>query len=174
MQSKPFRSWLIVLAVGLALAVGLVGGLVLDTERQQGVSEPQTGTVNAVRGPHTFYAPGSGITETAYTASPRTEYGEDVSVAWLYNAVDVFVTADVSGTDTLTVTPQFSADAANWADAYFETVSGTTVTAQTYRAALSTDGTAYLRLPVAGKYMRFKVETSGTVTPTIRALFKNN
>jgi hypothetical protein len=39
---------------------------------------------------------------------------------------------------------------------------------------MSADGTDYLRIPLAGKYVRFKIETSGTVTPTIKALFRND
>jgi len=172
--------------------VGLVGLMVLalvGAVQASDPGEPQPGTVRGLGGPHTFYV-GGVLTETTYTASPRVVYGQDVSQSWLWHAVDVFVTADVSGTDVITVTPQLSVDAANWADATYtyiaqtwtqETDGVTTTTTSvsapaeaTYRIVMSADGTDYLRMPLAGRYLRFRIETSGTVTPTIQALFRND
>ena len=165
---KHTRVLSVVGMVAVLLAL-LAGGV-----RASDPGEPQPGTVRGLSGPHTFIASAAGITQTTYTDSPKVAFGQDVSLMWLYHAADVFVTADVSGSNAVTVTPQFSADASNWANAYFQTVSGTTVTAQTYQVVLSADGTSYLRMPLAGKYMRFKIEMAGTVTPTIKVLLRND
>jgi hypothetical protein len=109
-------------------------------------------------------------TGTVYSLSQRP-------TSW-YQA-DAFVTVDVSGTATVIVTPQFSPDNVNWADGYYQTVSGTTVTNQSYALTLSADGTSYSQFPLAGEYLRFKVATSAfavatdAVTVTIKATAKN-
>lgn len=167
-ERKVVRFWMVWLLVA-ALAAALAGTVLASDP-----GEPEPGTVRGLSGPHAIYAASTGLTATTYTASPNTIYGQDVSLTWLYHAMDVFVSVDVSGTDTITVTPQFSADAANWANTYYQTVSGTTVTAHDYRVVLSADGTNYVRVPLAGKYTRFKIETGGTVTPTIRVLLRND
>jgi hypothetical protein len=190
MKKKRFLS---VFGLVAALVMILVGGV-----RASDPGEPQPGTVRGLSGPHTFYAAASGITTTTYTDSPKNIYGQDVSLMWLYHSADIFVTADVSGTDVITVTPQFFPDASNWADATYTYVANTlasttsvitstglttattttssssTPTEATHRVVMSADGTDYLRIPLAGKYVRFKIETSGTVTPTIKALFRND
>lgn len=190
MKSKRLLSMLGLVAVMLVV---LVGGVAASDP-----GEPQSGTVRGLGGPHTFYQAAAGITETTYTDSPRNVFGQDISQHWLYHSMDVFVTADVSGTDTITVTPQFSADASNWTDATYTYVANTlaattsvitstglttattttssssTPTEATHQVVLATDATDYLRVPLAGRYVRFKIETSGTVTPTIKALFRND
>lgn len=193
-RNRSVNRFLAVLGLALLLLASYcVGGVFAGDP-----SAPQPGTVKGLSGPYTFINSASGITQTTYTDSPKTVYGTDVSLHWLYHSVDVFVTADVSGTDTITVTPQLSADASNWADVTYTYIansltSSTTVitstglttattttsssdipTEQTYQIVLSSDTTDYLRIPLAGKYVRFKIETGGTVTPTIKALFRND
>ncbi len=124
---------------------------------------------------YTFYNTTIATTSTVNTASPLTRSGLDASRAVAWGQADIFVTADVSGTATVTVTPQLSNDATNWVSAYWNTISGTTVTAQPYRIVLSADGSNYVRVPIAGEYLRFQISTSGsgTVTPTVRVTYKN-
>lgn len=186
--------------VGVALALGLL--LVLMASA--GVSadqpgEPLPGTVVGISGPYTFYGPTALTgTTTVYSSQPNTYKGQDISIAWLYNSADVFVTGDVSGTETITVTPQFSVDGTYWTDATYTyvadalsstttvitgtegmtgtstTSSSSAVTEATYQIVMSADGTDYLRLPLAGKYLRFEIEHSGSVTPTVKVLLRNN
>lgn len=184
------RFWMVAIVL-VALALALTGGVLAGDP-----GEPQPGTVRGLGGPHTFHS--AVVTTTTYTPSPKTVFGQDVSLMWLYHSADVFVSVDVSGTDTITVTPQFSADASNFADVTYTyianslsstttvitstglttatttTSSSDTPTEQTYRIVLSSDTTDYLRIPLAGKYMRFKIETGGTVTPTIKVLYRND
>lgn len=118
-------------------------------------------------------------TETAYTAYVDPSY-------W-YQA-DVFLTVDVSGTASVTVTPQFSADASNWADANYvylsnsstttiitgtdgmtgTTTSATSIVNTTPYLLLSADGTDYMQFALAGRYLRYKIDAGGFVTTTDR------
>jgi hypothetical protein len=43
-----------------------------------------------------------------------------------------------------------------------------------YRLVLSADGSGYTRIPVVGEYLRFKMEYSGTLTPTVKVTLRNN
>jgi hypothetical protein len=189
---KTYKRLLVVLFLVLVMGAGLAGSV------GAGPGEPLPGTVRGLGGPYTFYNASSGITETTYTSQPKTVQGQDVSIIWLYHSADIFVTADVSGTDTITVTPQVSVDGANWTDVTYTyvadtlaqtttvlTSTGTTTATSTTsmssavtegieRVVLSTDTTDYLRIALAGKYLRLKIETSGTVTPTIKVLLRND
>src|SRR5262249_14716038 len=68
----------------------------------------------------TFY-PQTALTgsSTVYSASPRTVNGNDITRVVAFQTADVFVTGDITSTTRLTVTVQFSADGANWADAEY-------------------------------------------------------
>jgi len=171
------RALTLVGLVVLVMALG-VGGAVLASQP----GEPLPGTVQGIRGPNTFWngtvIAGSTVT---YTSAPKLVYGSDVSLVWLYHNADIFVTADITPSSYLTITPQFSVDQSNWADAtytyvaqpYTTTVSAA-VTEASYQIAMSADGTDYLRIPLAGKYLRFKIEHSDTVTPTINVMLRND
>jgi len=191
MKLKHF--FLIVLCV-VALVLGLAGSVVAD---QPG--EPLPGTVAGIKGPNTFWngtvVAGSTVT---YTNAPKYVYGSDISLAWLYHSADIFVTADITPSSYLTITPQFSIDQSNWTDATYtyvaDTLASTTsvvtstglttattttsmnsaVTEATYQLTFSADGTDYVRVPLAGKYLRFKIEHSATVTPTINVMLRND
>lgn len=191
MNTKNKGRLLLVLLFTLVLGTALVGSV------SAGPGEPASGTVRGLGGVYTYYNEGS-ITTTTYTDQPRTVQGQDVSTIWLYHSADIFVTADVSGTDTITVTPQLSVDGSNWTDVTYTyvadtlaqtttvlTSTGTTtatsttsmssaVTEGTEQIVMSTDATDYLRIPLAGKYLRLKMETSGTVTPTVKVLLRND
>ncbi len=191
---KTYKRLLVVLLLFLVMGAALVSSVGAGA----GPGEPLPGTVRGLAGPYTFYNASSGITETTYTSQPKMVQGQDVSIIWLYHSADIFVTADVSGTDTITVTPQVSVDGTNWTDITYTyvadtlaqtttvlTSTGTTTATSTTsmssavtegieRVVLSTDTTDYLRIALAGRYLRFKIETSGTVTPTIKVLLRND
>lgn len=102
----------------------------------------------------------TGSTAVTYTASPLLSRGVDVSKNNFYYAAEAFITADVDSGAAVTVTPQVSADAVNWA-------------ALPYTATLSADGTSLLQFPTAGEYLRFSVTHTGTLTVTLKTTFKN-
>lgn len=171
------RSLALVGVLVLLLGLGLAGSVAAD---QPG--EPLPGTVVGIKGPNTYWngAVIAGSTVT-YTSAPKYVYGSDISLIWLYHSADIFVTADITPSSYLTITPQFSVDQSNWTDAtytyvsqpYTNTVSAAVMEAD-YRITMATDSTDYLRIPLAGKYLRFKIEHSATVTPTISVLLRND
>jgi hypothetical protein len=189
---KLKRSLIMVGLLVLVLALGL-GGAVAASQP----NEPQPGTVHGIKGPDVFWnnAVIAGSTVT-YTSAPKTVYGSDISLVWLYHSADVFVTADISPSSRITITPQFSVDQSYWTDATYtyvaDTLAQTTtvvtstgtatsttamssaVTEAIYRIIMTADGTDYLRVPLAGKYVRFKIEHSSTVTPTIKVMLRND
>ena len=118
-------------------------------------------------------------TTTAYTGAYLTSaFGEIV----------LQVESDISGTATLTVTPQFAINqtacgsmaAGDWVDA---SLTGVFVTgATTYTAALQQiavvdtlvgDGDALLRFPVMGRCFRVKLAAGSTYTPALYAWMVN-
>ena len=182
----------------VVLLVVLMGLLLAGSVAASQPGEPLPGTVQGVRGPSLFWEGVIAGSVTTYTISPRTQFGTDVSMVWMYHSADIFVTADITPSSYLTITPQFSVDQINWADATYTYVADTlasttsvvtgtegmtattttsmnsTVTEATYQILMSNDGTDYLRLPLAGKYLRFKIEHSDMVTPTINVLLRND
>lgn len=171
MTLNKFRALVLVLLIAAAVITGVMVAPSTFADGPRPDPGSVKGWVTYTLYP-TTYISGTG---TTYSASPRQVSGLDASKVAEWNAVDVFLTADISGTTTITLTPQFSPDQSNWADAYWYSISGTTVTAQPYQIVLSADGTNYLRLPVSGEYMRMKMATSGNgVTTTIKATYRNN
>ncbi len=178
----------IALLLALCLALGLNG------VQAQDAGGPLPGTVQEQRF-LTFYGPAVTVSGTTYSATPLAVQGQDVSLVAAWHAADVFVTADVSGTATITVTPQLSADQVNWTDADYTYVGVNTTTVYTpggtvstssaptvqpYRVVLAADGTDYLRVPLAGQYLRFKIDAfvtvspTAAVTPTIQVVLRND
>lgn len=192
MTSKRSFIYVVLILAGLLLA--LAGGVAAS---QPG--EPLPGTVYGIRGPSTVWngevIAGSTVT---YTSAPKYIAGVDASLVWLYHSADIFVTADITPSSYVTITPQFSVDQSNWTDATYTYVADTlasvtsvitstglttattttsmnsAVTEATYRLTFSADGTDYLRVPLAGKYMRLKIEHTSSVTPTINVLLRND
>lgn len=133
------------------------------------------------------FLPAAAITTTGTysTGCPYYRAGTNVCIANGFAQADVFVTADVSGTGWVTITPQVSADALSWADLTYEAtawLSGTaTLTRPTYQIVASADGTQYMRIPLYGEYLRFKYATSvmsttlGDTIPSlqIKVTYKN-
>jgi hypothetical protein len=180
------------------LVVVVMGLLLAGSVAASQPGEPQPGTVQGLRGPSLFWEGVIAGSVTTYTTSPRTQFGTDVSMVWMYHSADIFVTADITPSGRITVTPQLSVDQVNWADAKYTYVADTllstttvistsgvttattttamdsAVTEATYQIVMTADGTDYLRMPVAGRYIRFKIEHSDVVTPTISVLLRND
>lgn len=154
----------------LTFVLVLAGGVAASS-----AGEPDPGTVQGVRGPSVFWN-GTAIagTTVTYTTVPKTIYGTDVSVIWMYHSADVFLTADVTTGKNITVTPQLSADGTNWADVNYNYVTDSAVAEATQKITMSADGTDYTRVTLAGKYLRFKIEHNAAVTPTITVLLRND
>jgi len=160
--------------------------------------EPLPGSVTGV-GTYTFY-PTTVLTSsgTTYSASPYLYRGLDVTKVRDFNSDDIFVTVDITPSAMLTITPQFSADQSNWTDAKYTYVADTLVsttevltsdgvttatttisgssapTEQVYQIVLDDDESGYVRVPIAGEYMRLKMERSDNVTPTVKVTLRNN
>ncbi len=173
-----------------------------------------------------------------YTDSPRlVSRTLDASRTAGWAGADVFISADISGTGVVTVTPQYAVNGEHWSDAKITypswsltsappaTVSSSTAVTQTssitdsatltdtgvitntgytttttvvtitntvtqtaefdvsgestiasvaQQIILSADGADHVRLPIVGNQMRVKVEWSGTLTPTVDVLLRNN
>ena len=132
----------------------------------------------------TFYNPGALTTSaTSYTG---VVYGgiakaTDMSNVDNWSMADVFVTAAISGTAFITVTPQFSNDWVNWRGAAFvssfSTLTTTIITSTPIAWSLATTSTVGYPIPIQGDYLRFKIEvttnTNTKVTPLVRVTFKN-
>jgi|GEM_PF-1666036 hypothetical protein len=130
---------------------------------------------------------------TAYTTTTYTP----AYLSGGYGQITLQVNNDVSGTNTITITPQFandllacSANNKDWADA---TVSGvfagvstvtvsTTTTITTSPVAfgvlpvyqtLTGDGATLVGFPTQGRCFRVKLTTSTTFTPTVYARMEN-
>lgn len=163
----------------LALVLVLAALTATSPAALAGPGDPAPGTVRGIR-TFTFY-PTTMITgnDTLYSASPRYASGLDVTHVRNWHSADVFVTTDVSGTAAVTVTAQYGPDGTNWTDAEYLSEGWVTTTTRSsawvpYRTTLSSDGTEFFRLPIAGEYVRFKIEYTGTLTLTVQATMRND
>lgn len=111
---------------------------------------------------------------TFYSSAPRMVSGVDVSDVRKWNSIDVFASVDISSSDTVTITPQFSVDQTNWVDAYYTIDNGTAAKDIVYEMEFTSDGSDYVSVPVRGNYFRLKVEHGDTVTPTLISTLRNN
>jgi len=187
---RRIKPLLAVLLLTALLVTVFVGGI-LSPAVWADIGAPRPGTVQRAVS-YTYLTATAGVTGTTYTDVPNTTAGGlDVTRIADWHAADVFVTADIAGTGTVTVTPQLSPDQSNWADADYQYVaqSGTVVNSgavtstittassiatQTYQAILTADGTEVVRVPLAGEYLRFKIERVGTITATVLATLRND
>lgn len=139
----------------------------------QAAGEPEPGTVQQIE-TRTFYGPTALTTGTVYSTYTTTLGSGIVGAVGSYNSADVFLVVDVTGVATATITAQFSADGTNWANADYEYWNGSAIGTQSYARTMTADGTEYMRVPIAGEYMRFQIAATGTLTPTILATLRNN
>lgn len=175
MKSKIRTTFLSLLLAAVLLAAGWQG---LEFASAQGAGDPGSGTVVGIKTVQ-FAAGSTPITTTTYYyGSGNGTVGLDTQ---FWHSGDLFVTADVSGTNTITVTPQWSADGSNWVSAKRLSEGWVTSTAPssswvTYRVAISADGSDAIRFPIWGRYMRFMAEISSAVsiTPTINLVLRND
>lgn len=150
----------LVVAVTLLFTVALFGA----AAAQSGNGEPVPATLYNFE-PVTVFA------SEALTESTNT----DAVQVGRWASADLFITTDVAVGGYVTSTVQFSADGVNWADAYWtHAADNATLTVKNYVKSQSADGTVYVRVPLAGQYMRVKLDVTGTVTPAISGIFKNN
>jgi hypothetical protein len=192
MNTNKLKALGLVLLLTLVMGVALSGGVAAET----GPGVPDSGTVAGV-GIRTFYLnPLSTVTETItiYASSSR-ETGDNIMYA--YHSFDVFASLDISGTGSITITPQVSADNVNWADVTYKYVANTSTTSVvtgtsgltattstsaseqevTHQIVLDEDGEVdYFTMPMTGYYLRFKMvySSTGTITPTVKAVGRND
>lgn len=86
----------------------------------------------------------------------------------------VFVTADISGTGTLTVTPQVSLDGESWADAlrFIPDTANGTLDELAVSKTLNADGAAYFVFELETPYLRYSIVPSGTVELTLKVMYE--
>jgi hypothetical protein len=175
MKSKTKSTLLSILLAIVLLAAGWRG---LEFASAQGAGDPSPGTVVGVKTVQ-FAAGSTPIAATTYY------YGAGNGTTGLdtqfWHSGDLFVTADISGTNTITVTPQWSADGSNWVSAKYKSEGWVTSTAPssswvTYQVAISADGSDYASFPIHGKYLRVLAEVASAVnvTPTINVILRND
>lgn len=114
MKYKRFLNVLALVVLATALILGLVGpGAPLA---RAGAGDPEAGTVVGIT-TVTFAAGSTPISATTY----YNDNGDStVYNSQFWHSADVFVTADITGTNVITVTPQWSADGTNWVDAKYK------------------------------------------------------
>lgn len=111
---------------------------------------------------------------TTYTASPRNvATGLDASKVNGWANVDVFATVDIATSAYVTLTLQYSADGANWADADYEYATDSAIATKTHVRYMTADGTELIQAVAAGEYMRVKIENSASITPTVYVTYRN-
>lgn len=119
------------------------------------------------------YAAASISGTTVNTSAPNIDAeARDVSLTTGWKTVDVFVTADVASSGTLTATVQVSADGTNWADADYEYWTGSAIGTRTQQRVMTADGTEVITLPLAGERWRVKLTTTAPVTTTVMATLR--
>ena len=169
---KSFRNWSIAVLPVFLLLLALL--LLPSLRPVHAASDPPPG---AIQNTNTYRFLGSRVITdgtTVYSPVPLAAGNLDASIIDVWNSADVFLTAGLGSGAAVTVTPQLSADCSNWAGAHYEVVYSSTVASIDYQLAATTAGTQYLRMPLAGRCMRFAVASTGTVTVSVYATVKNN
>ena len=84
------------------------------------------------------------------------------------------MTADISDTGTLAVTPQVSLDGEHWADAmrFVPDTANGTLDELAVSKTLNADGTAYFMFDPEAPYIRYTVVPSGTVVFTLKVMYQ--
>ncbi len=125
----------------------------------------------------TLYGPTT-VSGTAYSSAPLTVQGNDLARITNYDDVDIFVANDVSTAGTVTVTVQVSPDESAWAnltDVVQTFNSSGTLASNTYTYRVVVTGasaTGMLRAPLAGEFLRVRIDSTAYVTPTIKATLR--
>jgi hypothetical protein len=95
-----------------------------------------------------------------------------------WSIADVFVTGRGKWLNAVAVTAQYSADNLNWANATYSYVTQkvqttATLNTTTQQLVLNSNTTSFLRIPIVGEYLRFRMDNGGYVTVTVKATVKN-
>jgi hypothetical protein len=115
----------------------------------------------------------SGTTTTTAAPGVLDTNGREVAKTTGWSGADVFVTIDGTGTFTLTATVQVSADGTNWATADYEYATDSTIATQSIARTMTADGTEFMRVPLAGEYLRVQLAATGNITPTVKTTYRN-
>lgn len=184
MKSNPklYRA-LIVLVLASLFAMPIVAPLVASTAEASSVAAPaqELGEPGGI-GEIAAY-PATAISGTTITYSDSLGLTRGWSVTGvsstnksaLWTEADVFVSGVVAATKVMTVTAQFSADGTNWADGTYNNVNSSGVNVAVARSVALAAGTStkYMTVPATGQYLRFKIEHTGDVTPTIKLIARS-
>lgn len=99
------------------------------------------------------------------TSAPPDTVSTSATVTETSSVTDTgYTTTTVAVTVTNTVTQT----------AEFDVSGASTIASVAQQIILSADGADHVRLPIAGNQMRVKVEWSGTLTPTVDVMLRNN
>lgn len=172
---KTHRTWLLA-TFGAFLAVVLAGALLASIAPGNVVAAP----VQQQYAPRstTFYGPTAVTTGTTYSSAPLEVNTIDFARTTNYQTADVFMATGANSVGTTTIVAQVSPDAETWVDSTYIVPSfnssGTlSLNTATYSATLTNASSTFLRMPVAGEFVRFKVIVAGgTVTPTIKVTLR--
>lgn len=156
--------------LSVALAIGLLGRIAAA----QSPGQAESGTVNR-QATFTLLESTRISGTTVNTAAPLLlAGGADASDVSTWNSADVFLSATLAQSATLTATVQFSPDASLWADGEYDYVSSNAIAQGKYQRVLTVSGTRVLRVPALGEHMRLQLTTTGVATATAKATYRNN
>ena len=159
------RKQIIQLAAVWALALLAMLLFVVPALAVGGPGDPEPGTVAGI---------------TSYSADSRIVTGSITTVNSasrrinVWHAADVFLVVDLGANAVVTVTPQLSWNNSDWVNAQYRWITTTTPQESVYQFVVSADGNDYIRLPLAGEYLRFSITYTGPVTSTIGVTLRND
>lgn len=114
-----------------------------------------------------FSADQSNWADAKYTYMANSQTDSTVTVMSSTTTISTAVAVTATASSLVTTTNTYTVTESN-------TVA-TTPTEQVYEIEISAaDSTDYMVVPIEGKYMRFKIEYSGTITSTLNASLFNN
>jgi len=149
----------------MRMAVALLVVAITGVGLAAAVGEPEPGTVQGIT---TYAAYSSVLTGSLATVNSTSR---DIR-SW--HSADAFLTVDLGANAAATLTAQLSPNNSQWANAEYNYVSSTTVVEVPYRVVFTSDGDDYLRLPMAGMYLRFSLTYTGPVTTTVNVTLRND
>lgn len=89
-------------------------------------------------------------------------------------SASVTETSSITSTGYTTTTTVVTVTNTVTQTADFDVSGASSIASMTQQIILSADGADYARVPIVGNQMRVKVEWSGTLTPTVDVLLRNN
>jgi hypothetical protein len=112
--------------------------------------------------------------QTAHSRSPNpTSTGFDITRIADYDTADLYITAIGEPGFSLTTTVEFSPDGVSWAPLTYEYWTGYRIATVGVNRLQTESGTIYHQVQTAGVFLRVRLDASGVVTPTVRAIYKN-